>query len=165
MAKCEQCNNEYESKRSTSKYCSTQCRKLAFQDKDAKARNAKNENAKDNTIGTVNPPPPIFMITPEGPKSEVPTNYGLEDCACKDCQLNRVSGNKRLVNHGAYKDADQLADNEINRVALPGDSDYLTHNTTEYCAKCGGELPKLSKPRTRPGKCYPCVMGKVEAIA
>lgn len=32
MAKCEQCSKEYEAKRSTSKYCSAQCRKLAFQE-------------------------------------------------------------------------------------------------------------------------------------
>ena len=29
--KCKQCNNEYKAKRSTSKYCSAKCRKLAFQ--------------------------------------------------------------------------------------------------------------------------------------
>lgn len=41
MSKCKQCNKEYESKRSTSRYCSGQCRKLAFQ-------NGNTENAKEN---------------------------------------------------------------------------------------------------------------------
>jgi hypothetical protein len=33
MSKCEQCGTEYEQKRSTSKYCGSKCRKLAFQAK------------------------------------------------------------------------------------------------------------------------------------
>lgn len=32
--KCKECNVEYEAKRSTSKYCSAKCRKLAFQNND-----------------------------------------------------------------------------------------------------------------------------------
>ena len=31
MIECKQCSREYESKRSTSQYCSAKCRKLAFQ--------------------------------------------------------------------------------------------------------------------------------------
>ena len=34
MSKCVQCGKEYESKRSTSRYCSSKCRKLAFQKND-----------------------------------------------------------------------------------------------------------------------------------
>ena len=45
--KCKQCNKEYEGKRSTSKYCSAKCRKLAFQT-DAKVSVPGNEqNAKE----------------------------------------------------------------------------------------------------------------------
>ena len=90
-----------------------------------------------NTIGTVNPVPLVFIVTPEGAKSKVPENYGLENCVCKDCQLNRASGNKRIVNHGKYKDVSQLADNEINRVSLPGDIDYQEE---VICADCKDEL-------------------------
>lgn len=131
MAKCEQCSKDYESKRSTSKYCSSLCRKLAFHNKDAKPRNAKDENANS---GTLRQPSELEVVedfatagtmTPEGLKLEVPANYGTPDCACKHCQTERSkAGGRRLINHGAYKDRNQLADKEVNRVSLPGDVDY-----------------------------------------
>ena len=63
-------------------------------------------------------------VTPEGPKLKVPANYSLEDCECKHCDWNRKTGGKHALNHGEYKDCSQLADNEVNRVSLPGDVDY-----------------------------------------
>ena len=117
MAKCEQCGIEYESKRSTSKYCSSLCRKLAFQKQTTKTENAKDGTLKPEDVRTL-------IMTPEGPKPEVPTNYGLEDCQCKQCKLQGTGRPMHIFNHGAYKDANQLADKEINRVALPGDVDY-----------------------------------------
>ena len=110
---CEQCGNEYEAKRSSSKYCSAKCRKLAFQDENAKPRNAKGENANSFAIGTVNPAPIVLVVTPEGPKPKVPDNYRLEDCACHHCEANKKRGHKHIINHGPYKDSTRLADNEI----------------------------------------------------
>ncbi len=63
-------------------------------------------------------------MTPEGSKSEVPANYGLENCECLHCGVNRNPGRKNIINHGQYKPAHELADNEVNRVSLPGDVDY-----------------------------------------
>jgi hypothetical protein len=52
-------------------------------------------------------------------------NYGQPDCECKHCQNHRANkGSKLTLNHGKYKTAKELADNEINRVSLPGDADY-----------------------------------------
>ena len=54
-----------------------------------------------------------------------PTNFGKPDCECKMCQTNRVNGNKHKINHGEPKSACELAENEVNRVTLPGDVDYV----------------------------------------
>ena len=154
MTKCEQCGIDIERKGNRPKrFCSDRCRMKTNRDKMLSEQTGLNIEVLGLTV------------TPEGLKAEVPNNYGLEDCECLHCQNNRAKGSKHIVNHGEYKPSHVLIDNEENRVALPGDVDYSSHGTTEYCCKCGDELPKLSKPRTRPGKCYPCVMGKVEAIA
>jgi hypothetical protein len=52
-----------------------------------------------------------------------PANYGQPDCQCKMCKANRINGNKGIINHGEWKPLGILADNESNRVALPGDVD------------------------------------------
>ena len=54
-----------------------------------------------------------------------PANFGQPDCQCYMCRTNRTLGNKNAINHEAWKPANQLDDNEINRVALPGDVDYV----------------------------------------
>jgi hypothetical protein len=54
----------------------------------------------------------------------LPANYGQPDCQCKHCRQNRANKSKLVINHGDYKKASELADNEVNRVTLPGDVDY-----------------------------------------
>jgi hypothetical protein len=63
-------------------------------------------------------------VIPEAKGITRPENFGLEDCACLHCRANRANGNKHIINHGAYKNQNQLAANELNRQALPGDVDY-----------------------------------------
>lgn len=58
------------------------------------------------------------------PEFAIP-DYGQADCQCKHCKQNRTNGGKHTINHGPYKTASQLADNEVNRVSLPGDPDYV----------------------------------------
>lgn len=137
------CDNDLTGKQRA--YCSDRCRK-------AVSRTKLDET--DAQVGQVS------GLEPSRTSSEMPANYGLEDCDCQMCRANRLTGNKKIVNHGEYKPIAELADNEINRVTLPGDVDYPKHNTAEHCVKCGDELPMLSKPRTYPGTCYPCVIGK-----
>lgn len=151
---CEHCTKTIENVAGKVKkrFCSDKCRKAA-------------KRAKPNARGCVRMDEPRTDGIKVTPDTTTPDNFGQTDCKCRQCATNRSKGGKHLINHGPWKDADQLADNEINRVALPGDSDYLTRNTIELCAKCGDELPKLSKPRTRPGTCYPCVMGKATRMA
>lgn len=48
--KCLTCSTEFESKRSSAKYCSAKCRKLAFQQVSVPQ---PHENAKDNQVGTL----------------------------------------------------------------------------------------------------------------
>ena len=127
MKNCEQCGNEYAAKRSTSKYCSTLCRKLAFQNKDENAKVGTLKTEEDRTL----------IMTPEGPRLEVPANYGLNNCECWHCAVNKRRGNKHVLNHGTYKDAAQLADNELNRLSLPGDVDY---EGAVVCDECRGKL-------------------------
>jgi len=68
-----------------------------------------------------------LTVTPEGSQAEVPANYGQSDCACQHCQNVRAVGKDPAVrlNHGPYKRVDELADDRINRVSLPGDVDYV----------------------------------------
>ena len=55
----------------------------------------------------------------------LPDNYGLPDCECQQCQTNRVNGNKHMINHSDCKMRSEMASEELNRVTLPGDVDYL----------------------------------------
>ncbi len=64
---------------------------------------------------------------PSGTKRDTgarPMNWGLPDCQCQHCQTARVNNSKNTINHGAWKSYADLADNEVNRVTLPGDVDY-----------------------------------------
>lgn len=45
-------------------------------------------------------------------------------CECEHCKTNRVNGRKHVINHGPWKPACKLVENELNRVSLPGDADY-----------------------------------------
>lgn len=146
--KCNQCGSEYESKRSTSKYCSAKCRKLAFS---GTVRNAKSENGKVSvpqlqSYISENGGEASFKVTngvvkdlhisesipkiQNTPEFSIP-NFGEPDCECKHCQANRVSGNKLVLEHD-WKSAEQLFElgkktgkPVINRVPLPGDVDYV----------------------------------------
>ena len=53
-------------------------------------------------------------------------NYGQDDCQCGMCQCNRNQPDKKkkIINHGDWKPAHELEENEINRVAISGDEDY-----------------------------------------
>ena len=42
---------------------------------------------------------------------------------CKN-NRERQPAQRKVINHGQYKRAGELASNEINRVSLPGDVDY-----------------------------------------
>lgn len=55
----------------------------------------------------------------------LPANFGQPDCECKHCKQARMNKSKLVINHGQYKPRDQLAANEVNRVSLPGDVDYV----------------------------------------
>jgi hypothetical protein len=70
-------------------------------------------------------------VTPEGLRAEVPANYGLPDCTCQHCRQTKANKSCLVLNHGAYKTAEHLAINEINRVSLPGDVDYSQPAKTE----------------------------------
>ena len=64
------------------------------------------------------------------PSTARPMNWGLIDCQCQHCQTARVNNSKNTINHGAWKSYADLADNEVNRVTLPGDVDYSTSSTS-----------------------------------
>ncbi len=54
-----------------------------------------------------------------------PANFGASDCMCKMCIGNRAKPTPLMLNHGVWKRCDQLGRDEINRVPLPGDVDYV----------------------------------------
>ncbi len=74
---------------------------------------------------TILPPDPVAL----------PANFGQPDCECKHCRNNRANGSKHRINHGPYKTAGELADNELNRVTFPSDPDYK-HEGICGCSAC-----------------------------
>ncbi len=92
-----------------------------------------------------------------GSTQPLPANFGQADCECRHCQNNRKNGSRKIINHGPYKTAGELAENELNRVVFPSDPDYNSGHHEEYCSNCDGVLPLLEKPRQHPGKCLACV--------
>ena len=132
--KCMNCGTEFEAKRSTAKYCSDKCRKLAFHEVSVPEVSVPEveQNAKDRTLShpesvtkkDVTVQPDNMTMTPEGLKENVPDNYGQPGCKCRHCANAAKSKSGNILNHGAYKPAGQLGYKEINRVSLPGDADY-----------------------------------------
>ena len=97
--KCKQCGIEYESKRSTSRYCSAKCRKLAFQ------RNGKVSVPDERRHRTRTPSIDDYR--------EHPHDY-----------VQRREPDQ--LNWGEWMDSHQLeqAGLKANRVSIPGDWDY-----------------------------------------
>ncbi len=61
-------------------------------------------------------------------RERLPANFGQPDCQCRHCQNSRVARPHRghwSLNHGHTRQPEELADNELNRVAMPGDIDYV----------------------------------------
>lgn len=139
--KCLNCDNEAKGR---SKYCSDSC-KVLYNRKQRKGITVNNENRKQPTVTPKYTGP--TMLDP----SLRPANFGQPDCECKHCQSKRINKSKNIINHGAWKSADQLGKNEINRVSLPGDVDYVPQNPClplyralygEDFPNNGGSLPK-----------------------
>lgn len=120
MAKCLNCGAEIRQKGNRKRlYCDDKCR-MAF------SRTARlKPNSQSEQIQSEQSNPGHNVVTPEGVVGEVPANFGQPDCACLHCQANRKTGGKFIINHGPRKTFDQLGDNELNRVSLPGDVDYV----------------------------------------
>ena len=52
-------------------------------------------------------------------------DFGGPECGCKMCHNYRARGkDTKLLNHGPYKPVSELAEDQLNRVSLPGDIDY-----------------------------------------
>jgi len=92
-----------------------------YKDKD-KQREAQRERTRRYRVKQKS----IRIVTPTGISvTPLPDNYGEPDCQCRHCQQNRANRNKHIINHSHYKAQDQLVSNEVNRVSLPGDVDYV----------------------------------------
>jgi hypothetical protein len=105
--KCINCGIEYKAKRSTSKYCSDKC-KLAY-------HRVIDDTVKFDTVTASS----SVTLTPHAS-----TYTGGDDCGCGMCNNKVVNKSSKTINHGAWKSASELKDNEINRVPIPGDDDY-----------------------------------------
>ena len=114
LKSCEHCGKEYESKTARSKYCSHNCRAL---------RNKGVAQPADQTVAQ-----PVFngnvsksLICTDGLQSSL---ICTKDQPCQHCQSKSTNKSKNIINHEQYKTADELEEDEVNRVSLPGDSDY-----------------------------------------
>ena len=109
---CAVCGKGFVARRNTSKYCGDSCRKRA-------SRGVENVTVSDVTVNDVT----VSSVTVS---SMLPDNFGLADCQCRMCVVNRYRPPKdqKRINHGRVKPFADLGDNEINRITLPGDADY-----------------------------------------
>lgn len=115
MANCDVCGAVYKAKRADSRTCSPKCRKALQRLSVTKIKCdtlSVTDNASQDCAGDVKR---------DRPDTKYPLNYGQADCQCLHCQQDQ---GRHVLNHGPYKTAAELADNEINRTTLPGDSDY-----------------------------------------
>lgn len=106
--KWKECENE---SRTKSEFCSDTCNKRF-----RRSRTQPGQTANPDKVGQV----PKIQDTPESSIA----NYGQPNCECQHCINNRANGSKHTLNHGAWKTAADLGDQELNRVSLPGDADY-----------------------------------------
>jgi hypothetical protein len=138
--KCINCQIELKTNTTKpSKFCSDKCRKAFSRQKQGiienQAENTVLENVPELNISVDNGQ--VDLNTPQitdkkengqeitdTPNLHLPDNYGLADCQCQMCNMNRINGCKGIINHGEWKSLGVLAENESNRVALPGDADY-----------------------------------------
>jgi hypothetical protein len=91
-----------------------------------KQKGVTNVTPEDNVTPCVTP----TDVTPDC--NTLPANFGQADCQCLHCRANTNNGNRLTINHGQYKTADQLQPNEVNRVSLPSDIDYIESTLKEY---------------------------------
>jgi hypothetical protein len=117
MANCKYCGGLFEAKRVDALFCSDACRKAHKRIKSDiisdKIKSDTVEDVRDNLTNRVQ----------QKRLNEI-LNYGQPDCECKHCQQSRANKSKNTINHGDYKPASEMAKNEVNRVSLPGDTDY-----------------------------------------
>ena len=118
MAKCIQCNTDYEAKRASSRFCSPNCRvkynRLSVTEDEV--------SVTDISVTSLSVTEPELSVT-EQSVTEDPYPGG-PNCQCMMCQQNRTRTKPLIINHGQYKQGFELAENEVNRVPLPGDIDY-----------------------------------------
>jgi endogenous inhibitor of DNA gyrase (YacG/DUF329 family) len=115
MNRCLNCNEIVENNANNTRlYCSDKCRK-------AHKRVHLGQIISDKFISDK-------RIIHLGQTNKLPDNYGTSDCQCQSCEQNHINKDRYVINHGDYKDYSQLGDNEINRVALPGDVDYAVYS-------------------------------------
>ena len=119
---CEQCGVEYEAKTSRGRFCSHLCRSRFG--KGAQRVGAQPSGAQTNVTVWLD----SFAESPAGvtasPETVSIPHFGEEDCGCLHCVQNRSSKRPKILNHG-YKTFMELGENEIDRVGLPGDPDYV----------------------------------------
>ena len=109
MNKCIECGGGYEAKRSTSRFCSDKCKLAYHRNKVSVTDDTVKEDFDTVTLNSsVTVIPPVLTYT------------GGEGCGCGMCK----NKSDRIINHGDYKMAGDLAEGEINRVSVPGDVDY-----------------------------------------
>ena len=114
--------------RADKKTCSDKCKKAhqrlkgTNKEDTAKGDWSNEQQFLDDINSMIDPPVRVNGVLTL--RTKLPANYGYGDCECKMCQSTRSRANGRLINHGPWKSASQLAANEVNRVVLPGDVDY-----------------------------------------
>ncbi len=115
------------------RFCSDKCRKA--QSRTNKSSQGGPGSTKPDKSDTIHPsesgqtevghnPDKVIVIDGDYMTIGRPANFGQLDCQCQHCKTNRINGTKHVINHGIWKPVNQLAKDELNRVALPGDIDY-----------------------------------------
>lgn len=157
--KCLNCSVEVVSKgKKPAKYCSDACRKSYKRTQEAdKTTNGHEQTVAQDTLQSTNgqaaiqshPESIVPIMTPEGLAVKVPANYGLSDCTCRHCKQAKTNKSSAVINHGPYKPASELGPNEINRVSLPGDIDYVKPVKTELGQLSASTIADIARINAR----------------
>jgi len=125
--KCLNCNKEFESVRSTAKYCSDKCRVTASRNVSVTTDNGLSVSINDAVSVSDTPIDTVMEQVLDTISNQLPANFGQDDCQCLHCKQIKLVNPKARLNHGDYMSASELVANgyTYNRQALPGDIDYI----------------------------------------
>ena len=124
---CRHCGKELEQKEGKKErlYCGDACRmahkRTKGKSEQPKSEQIKNEQPNPNRRDNLQATEVQYIVE----RAKTIPGFGGPNCECMHCRAIKSNGLNLTINHGPYKPAGELVENEVNRVAMPGDPDYI----------------------------------------